>query len=56
MPLNKTPLDAYPWFNPKLTLQYVAYASFDGQTHNINGAGRSAADNNTLFLLTTLTF
>ncbi|MCJ9429226.1 hypothetical protein [Kordiimonas marina] len=56
LPFHKKPLGAYPWFNPKLTLQYVAYASMDGQTNNVDGMGRHASDNNTLFVLTTLTF
>ena len=43
LPLNKHPLAAYPWFNPKLTVQYVHYAEFDGTTSN-------ASDNDTLHL------
>ena len=39
-----------PWQNTKLTLQYTAYTKFDGASSNYDGAGRSASDNNTLFL------
>ena len=39
----------WPWFNPKLSLQYVAYDRFDGTT---NGA----SDNNTLYLQAWLVF
>jgi hypothetical protein len=38
-----------PWMNTRLTLQYTAYFAFNGRTHNYDGAGRNAADNNTLF-------
>ena len=56
LPFNKTPLAIYPWFNPKLTAQYVHYLEFDGSSSNVDGAGRNASDNDTLFLLATLTF
>jgi len=39
----------WPWFNPKMSLQYVAYGRFDGTT---NGA----SDNNTLYLQAWLVF
>jgi len=56
LPLNKTPWSVYPWFNPRLTAQYVHYFRFDGGTGNVDGTGRNATDNDTLFLLLTLTF
>jgi hypothetical protein len=40
-----------PWQNVQLTAQYTLYEKFDGARTNYNGAGRSAADNNTLYLL-----
>jgi len=39
----------WPWFNPKLSLQYVAYNQFDGTTSG-------ASDNNTLYLQAWLVF
>jgi len=36
--------------NVKFSLQYVIYNRFDGSRQNIDGAGRSAKDNNTLYL------
>ena len=56
LPFNKTPWTFYPWFNPRLSAQYVHYFQFDGSTGNVDGAGRNASDNDTLFLLMTLTF
>ena len=55
LPLNKTPLSAYPWFDPKLSVQYVHYAKLDGSSSNVDGSGRSASDDDTLFMLLTLT-
>jgi hypothetical protein len=42
---------AWQWFNPKLILQYTGYTKFDGSSGNYDGAGRDAADNNTLYLM-----
>lgn len=39
----------WPWFNPKMSLQYVAYGRFDGTTSG-------ASDNNTLYLQAWLVF
>lgn len=39
-----------PWQNTKLSLQYTAYNKFNGASSNYDGAGRSASDNNTLYL------
>ncbi|MCA9772326.1 MAG: hypothetical protein KC466_07950 [Myxococcales bacterium] len=55
-PLHKSPLEVYPWFDPRFTVQYVHYTMFDGRTHDVDGMGRSAADNDTLFVLSTITF
>ena len=38
-----------PWANVRLGMQYTYYTRFAGATHDIDGAGRSASDNNTLF-------
>lgn len=45
-----------PWWNVRLSLQYTAYTQFNGRSHNYNGGGRDAADNNTLFLLVWLAY
>lgn len=39
-----------PWANARVGLQYTYYTRFSGAVHDIDGAGRSAHDNNTLFL------
>jgi hypothetical protein len=49
-------LEYLPWYNTKFALQYVAYNKFDGSKSNYNGIGRSAANNNTLYLLVWLNF
>jgi hypothetical protein len=38
-----------PWANLRLGLQYIFYSRFSGAVHNVDGAGRSASDNNTLY-------
>ncbi|MBI1366115.1 MAG: cytochrome C [Alphaproteobacteria bacterium] len=53
LPLNKHPWAAYPWFNPKLSAQYVHYLKLDGVSNSGGGDKASYAD--TLFLLLTLT-
>jgi hypothetical protein len=40
-----------PWLNVKLSVQYTWYTKFNGGDHNYDGAGRNAADNNSLYLL-----
>jgi hypothetical protein len=45
-----------PWLNTKLQLQYVRYDKFNGLSTNYDGAGRNAADNDTLYLLGWLNF
>ena len=45
-----------PWFNTKLTLQYVAYNKFDGGKMNYDGLGRNAKQNNTLYILAWINF
>ena len=49
-------LDYVPIDNLRLMLQYVAYRKFFGLSDNYDGAGRSASDNNTLFLDAWLAF
>jgi hypothetical protein len=51
LPFNKGGGPAFwPKSNLKLSVQYTAYHRFDGTTDNIDGTGRSAHDNNTLYL------
>ena len=51
LPFNKgTGPSIWPKSSVKFSLQYVIYNRFDGSTSNIDGAGRSASDNNTLYL------
>jgi hypothetical protein len=42
--------DYLPWENTKFALQYMRYNKFNGSSSNYDGAGRSASDNNTLYL------
>ncbi|MFC5524929.1 cytochrome C [Rhodanobacter ginsengisoli] len=38
-----------PYANVRLGLQYTFYSKFNGLVHNVDGAGRKASDNNTLY-------
>jgi hypothetical protein len=40
----------WPWLNFRVGLQYIHWNKFNGASTNIDGMGRSAHDNNTLFL------
>ena len=39
----------WQWLNMRIGLQYTLWNKFDGATTNINGAGRNAHNNNTIF-------
>ena len=39
-----------PWANLRVGLQYTFYSRFSGLVHNVDAAGRSASDNDTLYL------
>lgn len=57
MPFHKTTGPSlWPWLNVQFTLQYTIYDRFNGARHNIDGAGRDASDNNTLFLAAWIAF
>ena len=43
-------LDFLPWLNTKLGVQYTAYSKFNGASHNYDGFGRNASNNNTVYL------
>lgn len=45
-----------PWANLRLGLQYTMFDKFNGASHNYDGAGRDAKDNNTLFLFAWTSF
>jgi hypothetical protein len=47
-PFGKESSWGAPWANLRLGLQYTAYNKFDGASHNYDGNGRDARDNNTL--------
>jgi len=49
-------LDWVPYENTKFALQYTAYNKFNGGSSNYDGSGRSARDNNTLYLLSWINF
>jgi hypothetical protein len=49
-------LEYLPWFNTKLSLQYIAYNKFDGSKTNYDGIGRNAKANNTLYILAWINF
>jgi hypothetical protein len=51
---GKSPLG--PRFNMRVGVQYTAYSNFNGATHDFDGAGRNASDNNTVRLFTWLAF
>lgn len=46
----------WPWMNVKFGAQYTLYTQFSGGTRNYDGNGRSAANNNTLYLYSELAF
>ena len=39
----------WPWLNARIGLQYIRWDKFDGSTVNVNGAGRNAHANDTIF-------
>lgn len=45
-----------PWANLRLGLQYTLFDKFNGASHNYDGTGRDAKDNNTLFLFAWTSF
>ncbi len=45
-------VDYLPWENTKFSIQYTGYTKFNGSSNDYNGNGRSASDNNTLYLNT----
>lgn len=48
--------DYLPWQNIKFLLQYTIYNRFNGSSSNYDGFGRSASDNDTLYLAAWMPF
>ena len=49
-------LDFNAWQNTRLGAQYTVYGRFNGASTSYDGSGRSASDNNTLFLFAWVAF
>jgi hypothetical protein len=56
VPFGKFGSFASPFVNLRVGLQYTGYWRFNGGSSNYDGFGRSASDNNSLFLFTWLAF
>ncbi len=41
----------FPWYNTRISLQYVMYNKFNGTNTNYDGNNRNATDNNNLYVL-----
>jgi hypothetical protein len=50
VPFGKMMSWAAPWVNLRLGVQYTGYLKFNGGTSNYDGSGRSASQNNSVFL------
>ncbi len=48
-PFGKEDSWGAPWANVRVGLQYTGYTKFNGASHNYDGNGRDASDNNTVF-------
>jgi hypothetical protein len=46
----------WPWQNIYLAVQYTNYTRFNGGATNYDGSGRSASDNDTVYLLARFVF
>ncbi|HET7330138.1 MAG TPA: cytochrome C [Dyella sp.] len=55
-PFGQSDSWAQPYANVRLGLQYVWYTRFSGLVYNVDGAGRRASDNNTLYFYVWLAF
>jgi hypothetical protein len=56
VPFGKMGSWAQPWVNIRIGLQYTGYLKFNGGTSNYDGFGRTAHQNNSLFLFSWLAF
>jgi hypothetical protein len=56
IPFGKLHSFERPWINLRLGVQYTGYLRFNGGTSGYDGFGRSASDNNSLFLFAWMAF
>lgn len=56
VPFGKTASWGRPWVNVRVGVQYTGYIKFNGGTSNYDGFGRSATQNNSLFLFSWIAF
>lgn len=56
VPLGKATSFGRPWLNVRIGVQYTGYLKFNGGTANYDGLGRSASQNNSLFLFYWMAF
>jgi len=56
VPLGKLQSWGRPWVNLRVGVQYTGYLRFNGGTSNYDGFGRSASQNNSLFLFSWMAF
>jgi hypothetical protein len=56
VPLGKMASWGRPWVNFRVGLQYTGYFKFNGGASNYDGFGRSATQNNSLFLFSWMAF
>jgi hypothetical protein len=56
VPFGKMGSWGSPWVNVRTGLQYTGYLKFNGGTSNYDGSGRSASQNNSLFVFLWLAF
>jgi hypothetical protein len=50
VPWGKVTSPHQPWMNARVGIQYTGYTKFNGSDSNYDGFGRSAGDNDTLYL------
>jgi hypothetical protein len=50
IPWGKIGAQDQSWMNARVGVQYTGYDRFNGRSSNYDGSGRSASDNNTLFV------
>lgn len=55
-PFGKAASWGTPFANLKLGVQYTLFTRFNGAVHNVDGEGRKASDNNTLYTFAWLAF
>ncbi len=56
VPFGKAAAVSDPYFNLRLSAQYLAYTQFNGGTRNYDGSGRSPEANNTLYFVGNMMF